>query len=400
MVKQNREYLIIALVIIMALVSFGAGFLVREVMASAENRSNSSVNDDTFSVFWEAWDRVEKSFIGDVPGSRQMTYGAIRGALGTLNDPYTVFIEPVARDQEREALRGNFGGIGAYLQLDEQNRIVLSPIEGNPAAAAGVLEGDILVAVDGQTITEAMSVDDVVALIRGEVGSEVTITVIHLQTMEQVDIVIERAAILLPSVSYRLLEEYPSIGYIQLSRFSAESADEVRDAIIDLDGQGALSLILDLRHNGGGLLDAAVAVSDHFLDGGPILYQVSRNQEEETFLATEETVAADIPLVVLVNGATASSAEIVAGALKDRGRAPLIGTTTFGKGSVQLVYDLSDGSSVHVTSARWYTPNRHQLDQQGLEPDVFVETSADALTENRDEILEAAIYFLQNTEDN
>ena len=153
-------------------------------------------------------------------------------------------------------------------------------------------------------------------------------------------------------------------------------------------------IILDLRQNGGGLLDAAVNVSDHFLESGPIVYQVSRGEDERVYNATDETVAGDVELVILIDGGTASAAEIVAGALRDRDRATLVGMTTFGKGSVQLVYDLSDGSSIHVTSARWFTPDRVQIDQHGLVPDILVELSEEALQDGRDETLEKAIEYL------
>jgi carboxyl-terminal processing protease len=197
-------------------------------------------------------------------------------------------------------------------------------------------------------------------------------------------------------VSYRLLEETADpIGYIQLTRFSGESSNEIREAIADLQEQGAASLILDLRHNGGGLLDAAVDVADHFLEGGPVLYQESREEGEQVQRAAAETLAPDIPLVVLVDGATASAAEILAGALQDRERATLVGQKTFGKGSVQLVFDLADGSSVHVTSARWYTPDRHQIDQQGLSPDIAVEATQEDIDNGRDVWLNQAVEFLQ-----
>jgi len=201
---------------------------------------------------------------------------------------------------------------------------------------------------------------------------------------------------LLPSVVYQILPDNPTIGYIRLSRFSGESAGEVEGAILDLQDQGAEKLILDLRQNGGGLLDAAVDIGDLFLDEGVVLYQVSRSEDEKVFMTTDETIAADQPLVVLVDGGTASASEIVAGALQDRDRAVLIGMTTFGKGSVQLVYDLSDGSSVHVTSARWYTPDRHQIDQQGLEPDIVVVPTEEAIADGRDEVMEAAVEYLQS----
>jgi len=217
----------------------------------------------------------------------------------------------------------------------------------------------------------------------------------HLGESEAEDIVVERTiTILLPSVEYRMLAEAPTIGYIRLERFTGESANELETALQELMAQGASGLILDLRQNGGGLLDAAVEISDTFLDQGTVLYQISKGEEEKVFESTNGALAPELPLVALIDAATASSAEIVAGALQDRGRATLIGETTFGKGSVQLVYDLSDGSSVHVTSARWLTPNRNQIDQQGIQPDIEVPFSEQAHLEGRDLALEQAIAYL------
>jgi len=230
--------------------------------------------------------------------------------------------------------------------------------------------------------------------VRGEEGTEVILTVIHAGESEAVSISITRAVILLPSVSSRVLEEAPDIGYLRLSRFSGESSREIAEVLAEFDEQGLKKVILDIRQNGGGLLDAAVDVANLFLDEGPIVYQVRRGEEEKVFTADDEMMARDVELVVLIDSGTASASEIVAGALKDRGRATLIGSTTFGKGSVQLVYDLSDGSSVHVTSARWYTPNRLQIDQHGLEPDIVVEISEADHASGHDVVLDSAIAYL------
>lgn len=388
-----RNSAIVLLVVLMAGMAFAAGYLTNDFIAA---RAGTAQAADDFSLFWEAWARVESSYIDQLPAMKQVTYGAIRGALTVLDDPYTVFVEPPAREQERDSLRGNFGGIGANIARNEAGEVVLAPIAGNPAEQAGILEGDILLAVDGQTLSPELTVADIVALIRGEKGTTVTLTVRHPGVAAPVTITVERDDILIPSVSYRLLAETPAIGYIQLTRFSGESGHEIKNAITDLQAQGAQQLILDLRHNGGGLLDAAVEVADHFLDGGVVLYQESRGENERSFEASDDTVAATMPLVVLVDGGTASSSEILAGALQDRQRARLIGTQTFGKGSVQLVYDLSDGSSVHVTASRWYTPDHHQIDQQGLTPDITVETSQEAIDAGRDEVLERAVELLAN----
>jgi carboxyl-terminal processing protease len=274
--------------------------------------------------------------------------------------------------------------------------LVLEPIPGNPAEAAGILPGDILLAIDGQPVPVDMPVADVAELVKGEKGTEVTLTVRHPEETEPQDITIVRGDILLPSVTYRILEEDPTIGYIQLSRFSGESGREIAEAIAALQAEGAQKLILDLRQNPGGLLTASVDVAAHFLDDKVVLYQQNQGEGEQIYSTSSGPIAGDMPLVVLVNGGTASSSEILAGALQDHQRALLIGSPTFGKGSVQLVYDLSDGSSVHVTSSRWFTPNRHQIDQQGLQPDIIVEVTQEAIDDGRDEVLIQAVQTLQN----
>ncbi len=385
------------MLVILAASAFAAGFLARELVDGRNNATLAYAEpDEETALFQEAWALIEGNFLGTLPESRQVTYGAIRGSLATLNDPYTVFIEPAAREVERERLQGSFGGIGAYItRAEETGEVTLEPIPGNPAEAAGILAGDVLLAVDGQPITAAMTVPEIIDLVKGEKGTTVTLTVRHPDAAEPVDIGVVRADILLPSVAYRLLEADPTIGYIALSRFSGESGNEVGAALQDLLAQGATRLVLDLRQNGGGLRDAAVDVADHFLDGGPVLYLESQEEGEIVYNATEETLAPDQPLVVLIDGGTASASEIVAGALSDRQRATLIGSKSFGKGSVQLVFDLSDGSSVHVTSARWLTPNHRTLDGNGLEPDIPVTTTQEDIDNGRDPVLERAVQTLQ-----
>jgi carboxyl-terminal processing protease len=382
--------------IAMALTAFAAGYLFNEALRSRTAPLPSSINSDDFAVFWEAIGRIEQGYLGEMPNPQQTTYGAIRGVLQVLDDPYTIFIEPVAREQERQTLRGYFGGVGARIQRDEAGQFVLIPIPGNPAEVAGIMTGDVLLAIDEIPVTAEMTVEEVAGRIRGEKGTTVTLTVIQAGDEVPRNIQIVRDDIFLPSVEADLVALEPTIGYIRLERFSSESGREVSEAIEALRAEGAQKLILDMRHNGGGLLESAVAVTDHFLSDGLIVYQQSRLEQERSYRARRETVAANMPLVVLIDGGTASASEIVAGALQDRNRAVLIGTRTFGKGSVQLVYDLSDGSSVHVTSARWYTPSGRQIDQYGLEPDIEVEQTQEAIDSGRDDVLDRAIEYLRN----
>lgn len=402
MSNRMRNLLAYLLLAALAASAFVAGYFTNdfvELRRSGELPSLFGAADPSqgFDLFWEAWDRVEANFIGEKPTQQELAYGAIRGAFATLNDPYTIFVEPVARQQERESLQGKFGGIGAFLRRPEEGGdIVLSPIPGNPAEIAGILEGDVLVAVDGAPVTAEMTVAEVADMIKGIKDTAVTLTVIHLNTESAVEVIITRGDILIPSVTSRLLDEDETIGYIQLTRFSGESSNEVNTAVTDLMAQGAERLILDLRGNGGGLLDAAVNIADLFLEGGPVVRQINASGEQ-TLEADAETLAPDIPLAALVDGGTASASEILAGAFQDRDRAVLIGSQqTFGKGSVQLVFDLSDGSSVHVTSARWFTPDRNQIDKMGLQPDILVEISQEAIDNGRDELLQRAIEYLQS----
>jgi carboxyl-terminal processing protease len=392
MSNQLRNGLTVFMLVLLAVSAFLAGYLTRELTGV---RRDAYAQED-MSLFWEAWGHVQDTFIGEIPADNAITYGAIRGSLGALNDPYTVFIEPAVRDVERESLQGRFGGIGAYIRLDDASGVVtLEPIPGNPAEAAGIQAGDILLAVDGAPLAADLTVPQIAELIKGETGTSVRLRLQRPGEAEPYEVDVVRADILLPSVTHQLLEVDPTIGYINLSRFSGESGQEVGMALGALLDQGAERFILDLRSNGGGLRDAAVAVADHFLVGGPVLYLDSRDGGERAYEASTTTLVPDAPLVVLVDGGTASASEIVAGALQDRERATLIGSQTFGKGSVQLVYDLSDGSSVHVTSARWLTPNRQQIDQLGLEPDIAVEVIQEAIDSGRDPALERAVTFLQ-----
>lgn len=395
--EKLKNLLAVFLLITLAVSAFVAGYFSNDFV---ELRTGGTLVRDKndFDLFWEAWARVENTFIGEIPTSKELTYGAIRGAIALLNDPYTIFVEPVARQQEIQSLQGTFGGIGAFLSRPEgESDIILEPMSDNPAEKAGIRSQDVLIAVDGTPITLEMTVAEVAELIKGEIGTIVVLTVRHADETEPVDIEIERDRILDPSVSSRILAEDETIGYIRLTRFSGESSQEIEEAITDLLAQGAERLILDMRRNGGGLLDAAVDITDHFLTDGPILYQQSQSEGERVYSATAETIAPEIPLVVLVDGGTASAAEIVAGALQDRGRALMIGPSdTFGKGSVQLVFDLSDGSSVHVTSARWFTPDRNQIDQQGLAPEIVVEITQDAIDNGIDQVLLRAVEELQN----
>jgi carboxyl-terminal processing protease len=256
-----------------------------------------------------------------------------------------------------------------------------------------VQAGDELIAVDGRPVTADMPFDDVLAMVRGEVGKVVTLTVRREGVAEALDFEVRRQEIVTPSVSWQLIE--PEVGYIQLSLFGERTNAELEEAVQALQAEGASRYVLDLRNNGGGLLPAAIDVASQFVEDGAVVYERKADGEEKTYPASGKGTLWDEPLAVLVNSASASASEIVAGAIQDYGRGVLVGTPTFGKASVQLIFDLSDGSSLHVTNAHWLTPGRHEIEGEGLTPDIEVSLTDEDRQQNRDPQLDAAIAHLR-----
>ena len=335
--------------------------------------------------FWQVWSLLDRDFYGAQPDAQARTRGAIAGMVQTFGDPYTFWVEPQTRELERDELAGRFGGIGANIE-QTADAFVLHPRADEPAAQAGVLEGDRLIGVDGQPITPTMDVNAVVALIRGPVGTTVTITVNRDEPGagdgEELSFTIERAEIRTASVEWELLKDDPAtadIGYLRQTLFSERSAAEMEEGIAALRAAGATRFIWDLRGNPGGLLDAAVSQADMWLEQGLIVREEKAGGITNSFEATPGDLTDGAPLLVLVDGASASASEIVAGALQQHGRARLVGAQTFGKGSVQLIHELGDQSSLHVTNGQWLTPAGQQISGQGLAPDVQVAEGEDAL---------------------
>lgn len=359
-------------------VAFLAGYTLRAATVEAGlNEPLLGSRPDRYPLLAEARSLLEEHFIGPLPPDSALEHGAIRGLVSAVGDPYTVFIEPQAHELETQSLQGEFGGIGVTMSLSDAGEVVLSPYRDSPAERAGILDSDVLIAVDDTPLSAGAALDQATALIRGPVGTVLRLTVRH-PSGEQVTLSVTRERFEIPSVTWRLIESQPMIGLVAVSRFSSRTAAEVGQAIEELHTSGAARYVLDLRNNGGGILEAAVDVAGHFLDGGVVMYETQHAAPEKTYSAPAGAgPGITAPLVVLVNHNTASAAEIVAGALLDRGRAPLVGQPTYGKGSVQLVYDLSDGSSVHVTAYRWYTPARREIEQAGLPPTHSVSPSVD-----------------------
>jgi len=346
-----------------------------------------------FAVFWEAWNLVDRNFYGDKPDETTRAHGAIKGSLSTLDDPYTVFVEPQQRDREQEELRGSFGGIGVLVERSAEGRVILTPVADKAAAKAGILPGDELIAVDDMSITATTPFEDILAAVRGKVGTAVKLTIRRQGTPQPLTIEVQREEIVTPSVSWEF--EAPDVGYIKLSIFNERTNDELKQAIEELHKQGAKAFVIDLRNNGGGLLGAAIDVASQFLPDGVVMYERRSNGEEKAYPVKDNGAVIEDPIAVLVNSGTASASEIVAGAIQDRRRGSLIGTKTFGKASVQLLFDLSDGSSLHVTNAHWLTPDRHEIHDVGLIPDTIVEITDQDRQNQRDTQREQAVAYLR-----
>ena len=370
--------------VVLAFVAGYAAYPLLHAMPLGPAVAGQVTQQQEMGQYWQVWNLLERDFYGEKPANEERTFGAIAGMVQSFGDPYTFFVEPEPRELERDQLAGKFGGIGATLALSDTGW-VLTPLPEQPAATAGILDGDVLIAVDGAPITGTMSSDAVIALVRGEPGSTVDLRVRRTpdgEVVQELDFTVTRAEIETPSMEWRLLDDSPQsadVGYIRHTLFSERSADEMRRAIEELQAAGAHRFVWDLRGNPGGLLNVAVELADMWLDEGIILTEEKADGTRKVFSATPGQAAGTAPLVVIVDGGSASASEIVAGALRDHGRAQLVGSKTFGKGSVQLIHELADRSSLHVTTAQWFTPDGTQISGQGLAPDVAVAEGDDPL---------------------
>lgn len=383
----------IVLVAMIAGASFLAGFGVNQLISPAQVQTRAG-EPEQFELFWEAWQVIEQDFFGELPDAEEFTHGSIRGALGTLDDPATMLVEPMASEDQIIDLRGVYEGIGALVSVDDQDQIIIvSPFDGSPAMQAGVRAGDVVLKVDDVAVT-GMPLEEAVRLIRGPRGSTVRLTIMREGEDEPLVIEVTRGEVELTTVGGMVLEE--GIGYVRISLFSERTSQELRATLQELMVEDLSGLILDLRNNPGGVFpSAAIEVTSEFLDEGIIVYEQFRDGREQTYSAKRGGLATDIPLVVLVNQGTASNSEVVVGAIQDDGRGVLIGEQTFGKGSVQRVHELSDGSALHVTMARLLTPDRHIIHEEGITPDIVVPFTEEDFLQGIDPQLERAIEYLE-----
>lgn len=355
-------------------------------------------NEVDLSEFWHVWNLLDERFIS---ASSTMTvsaedkmYGAIQGLVKSYGDPYTVFLPPVASEAFAEDISGNFSGIGMEVGNRDGAITVIAPLKDTPADRAGLATGDIIVKID-ETSTEGMSIDDAVRRIRGEKGTVVKLSIYREGDLEFRDIEVTRDTIDIPTVK---TEQKGDDFIISLYSFNALSEVKMQEALKDYVKSDASNIVLDLRGNPGGYLQSAVAIGGYFLPTGKVVVRERESEEgkEKLYRSQGKTLQDRTPkkMVVLVDNGSASASEILAGALQEHGYATLIGVNTFGKGSVQELIPIDDGSSLKVTIARWFTPNGVSISDGGLTPDIIIKRTPEQRMEGVDPQMEAAIKFL------
>ena len=396
--QQKNSKILIGAVIFLSFV-FGWAFGHLDLQSQLSGTSPNVINKNTsttvdFGVFWQTWDKITAEFDGKID-YQSMINGAVSGMVNALGDPYTVFMNADQSKSFDAELEGSITGIGAEVGIKDNRVIIVAPIDNSPAANAGIKAQDIVLTIDG-TDTTGMDINTAVSKIRGDAGTKVKLQMQRGDT--KLDFEITREKINTKSVKWEVKEG--NIGFIEISRFDSNTTELTKQATSELSSKGVKAIILDLRNNPGGYLDAAVDVSSEFIKSGTIVTEkpTSRSGKEEKYSASGKgkLIDTNIPMVVLVNGGSASAAEIVSGALQDNGRAILIGEKTFGKGSVQAIENLTGGASLRVTVAHWFTPNGKNISKEGITPNIEIKLTEADSNANKDPQLDKAIEYLKS----
>lgn len=357
------------------------------------NIDKNKPNEVDFSIFWDAWNIVVSKFVNKNIDYQKMVYGAISGMLSSLDDPYTVFMDPEETKMLSEDLDGSFGGIGVEISAKDGYLVIISPLDGSPAQKAGIKSKDIITKIDGvdvgdYTYTEAIN------KIRGEKGTDVTLTVVHEGSDEAQDISITRDIVSVDSVKWE--EKENGIMYVRISQFGEDTFDKLSKAVDEMQSKNINKIIVDVRDNPGGYLTSSVDISSLFIPEGTVVWEEDRNSQKEAMNTTRLQRLKDADVVVLVNGGSASASEIFSGAIQDTKTGILVGEKTYGKGSVQSLEELPDGSQVKVTIAKWLTPDQRLIDKEGITPDETIEMDTDKIGTDEDAQLQRAIEILNS----
>lgn len=347
--------------------------------------------EEVFDPFWEVWNLANSQYFDQPLDAQNLMEGAIEGMLARLDDPNTRYLEPAVEESARDSMEGEIQGIGVLVEMVDEQITVVSPFEGSPAERAGIRPGDVLMVADGTDLT-GMDLSEAAALIRGPAGTEVELVI--LRNEETIELTVTRDVVQIPSVRGEMLEG--NLAYVRLSRFGNRTPQELTEVLEDLLSQDPRGMILDLRNNPGGGLDSSVDIADAFLEEGVVLVEEFGSGRERVFRSSDSGLAQDIPLAVLINEGSASASEVLAGAIRDRERGVLVGSKSFGKGTVQTWHALSNGGGVRITTARWITPDGDWVNETGISPDVVVPSPETTPTDMADDVqLQAAIEELQ-----
>lgn len=395
--KGQKIYRVIMLIVITALLSsLITAIVVNERLTSSSSIDSIASGDGTTGIektLASIRTMLENKYIGELD-DEQMLEMAIKGYVAGVGDQYTVYYTPEEMNQEYDTAMGNYVGIGIYMIVnsEEGTITVVEPMEGSPAKEVGLQEGDLITKVEGEEVT-VDNVNDMSDKIKGEEGTKVKLEITRGE--ESFEVEVERRRIEVSHINSRMLEN--NIAYIQIEDFDGGAAEEFKENYETLESQGATSLIVDIRDNGGGVVDEAIDILEMICDKGSTLLIETDKDGNETKIESKENPIINMPMVVLVNGNSASASEIFAGALKDYGKATIIGTQTYGKGVIQTLYRLSDGSGLKMTTEEYCTPNRNKINEVGIEPNIIVELpdGITELTDENDTQLQRAIEELQ-----
>jgi len=384
--KKNLN-IVISIIVLLVVFCIGVGFGKDQVICQT-----CPPEDLNFSLFWDVWKVIDEQFaLKEKVDEQKLIYGAISGMVESLDDPYTVFMQPEETKMFKEDTEGSFEGVGMEIGLRDDQLQVIAPLKGTPAEKAGLKAGDNILKIGDKT-TYDMSADEAISLIRGPKGTSVVLTIIRDGWEEPKEIKLVRSIITVPSMTWELKDG--NIAYIRIYQFSKVGGQDFRKAALEILNSEADKIILDLRNNPGGFLEIAQEIAGWFLEAGQIvaIEDFGEGQEPERFLSEGNSRLLSYPIVVLIDKGTASGSEILAGALRDNRGVKLIGENSFGKGLVQQLINLNDGSSVKVTVAKWLTPKGESIQEKGLVPDIEIAFDENSETDNQ---LEKAIEVLK-----
>ena len=414
--KKLNNFLNLYLVIVALLVCFLLGFFVGreqgesntlveevslttplensgEVLNKDDQQPDFLTEDVEFETFWDVWKLLSRKYV-DLPLSEtSLFYGAVKGMVDSLGDPYTVFLDPEMYGEFAQDLEGSFEGIGAEIGIKHGQLVIIAPLPGSPAEKAGVLPGDFVLEIDGK-ITTGITLDSAVRNIRGEGGTPVVLTMYRNGFEEPQEFSITRGTINVQSVTYEFLDN--NIAYIEIAQFNDDTLELFNDAVNAIRERQPEGIIVDLRNNPGGYLHAAVAVASEWIEDDIVVIEKFSDGRARRYPSTGRPDLEGFETVVLVNEGSASASEIVAGALQDYGEAELVGKKTFGKGSVQTLEELPDGSALKITVAKWLTPKERNINEEGVDPDFVISLTEEDFSNDVDPQLEKAVELIQD----